>query len=148
MGLGWGYVSLKNIIFVLSLKKKKMVSVYTIPGTFGRDPDAPRFLLSQICVFACPVIWWHLQALPTQQCGWHCSSLHHVVSFWSWNVISSLAAPLHMGSPPPSCCCFDRCCCFSLFIFWNVLFWLCLTALNCCTPGSFFFNLYFFVCFI
>lgn len=46
---------------------------------------------------------------------------------------------------PPSCCCFHRYCCFIyllflllLLLFESVLFsWLCLTALNCCTPGFF-----------
>lgn len=60
------------------------------------------------------VIWWHLQALPMQQCGWHCGSLHHIVSFFCFfcleNVISSLAASLHMGSLHPAVVFIIYCC--------------------------------------
>ena len=79
--------------------------------------------------FMCrPVIWWHLQALPMQQCGWHCGSLHRIVSFSFFffsqkNVISSLAASLHMGSLHPAV----------VFIITAVLFFLGFFCSSGCT---------------
>lgn len=88
-----------------------------------------------------PVIWWRLQALPMQQCGWHCGSLHCIVSFlFSRNVFFFL----HW-----------QCFCIwahsillllsSLLLFFSVILflWLYLTALNCCSPAGFFLYIYF-----
>lgn len=153
-GLGGG---LRPFIFILISKLvlnfEKMVKRLCNPKTFGRNTDAVFFVVVVLCfspppppplrqcVCTCararPVIWWHLQALPMQQCGWHCGSLHHIVYFLSQNVISSLAASLHMGSLHPAVVFITTAVegiFFSPFIF-PVLFYL--TALNCCSPSYF-----------
>lgn len=92
-------------------------------------------------VYMCrPVIWWHLQALPMQQCGWHCSSLHHIVSFLCVYFFTGSASAYGL---PSSCCCFHHYCCFFFPLFFVLFLWLYLTALNCCSPGCFFFSFYF-----
>ena len=91
--------------------------------------------------FMCrPVIWWHLQALPMQQCGWHCGSLRRIVSFSFFsrkNVISSPAASLHMGSLHPAVVFIITAVLLFLFFLFFLFFWLYLTALNCCSPDCF-----------
>lgn len=162
--LYWGYISL--VSFFTSIKlfwfSTSPSSVYIIHGVHCRNSDVeskrswfllpgtpsvsapdmcvcmpPLMCMCWVWVVVCchPVIWWHLQALPMQQCGWHCCSLHRVANlslffifFSPPNIISSLAASLHMCSLHPAV----------VFIITAVfLFWLYLTALNCCSPGCF-----------
>lgn len=81
-----------------------------------------------------PVIWWHLRALPTHQFGGHYGSLRCVVIF---SFSQKKAASLYTG-------CFPSSLLFSFFWFFSVLFlWLYLTALNCCSPGCFYYYYYF-----
>lgn len=62
-----------------------------------------------------------------------CTASSHF--FPSQNVISSLAAFLHMGSLHPAVVVF-----IITAVFFVLFFWLYLTALNCCSPGCFIFK--------
>lgn len=60
-----------------------------------------------------------------------CTALSHLL--FLQNVISSLAASLHMGSLHPAVVFIIT----AVFRFFVLFLWLYLTALNCCSPGCF-----------
>lgn len=126
--LGRGYISLifffnlSNVLLEFQNNGQAFIQSKNIwPYWKVNAPHLPSIQYWCVCICMCahsrwcacggwggcmcrPVIWWHLQALPMQQCGCHYGSLHCIVSFifFPRNAISSLAVSLHMGSLHPA----------------------------------------------